>query len=352
MLLLDSFIDDVCGCDMQSLVSVHAWCLCILSGVPNSLLFSVITSRCLHSNASPAGFWPSLLRACGNTPPLIKFMSVEIATFNHFNILGTKEMLFPPSGGLESIKAALSVKISTVLGGRFFSPSPPPWRNYCSKAVPARGDLYCRPPDMCFVLFALSAKRLHPKINLISCRLERVFLCLHPTAHPWHCAMAVGGSIVSLWLLSYWHSLPVLLAGTGKQCGCQTKLQQLLSLCLRTAFALLTVFPICLGNLRDKPPGSPGCWAHWTLSCDGDQAGRSISFLVSLLLGDLCVKHILRIFCNMWTLLQTRAGWSSHTCQTQTPSTPFLLSCVLAGDHADFLSHSVCSLKRSWQQIA
>lgn len=125
MLLLDSFIDDVCGCDMQSLVSVHAWCLCILSGVPNSLLFSVITSRCLHSNASPAGFWPSLLRACGNTPPLIKFMSVEIATFNHFNILGTKEMLFPPSGGLESIKAALSVKISTVLGGRFFSPSPP-----------------------------------------------------------------------------------------------------------------------------------------------------------------------------------------------------------------------------------
>lgn len=139
MLLLDSFIDDVCGCDMQSLVSVHAWCLCILSGVPNSLLFSVITSRCLHSNASPAGFWPSLLRACGNTPPLIKFMSVEIATFNHFNILGTKEMLFPPSGGLESIKAALSVKISTVLGGRFFSPSPPPLKELLLQSSACKG---------------------------------------------------------------------------------------------------------------------------------------------------------------------------------------------------------------------
>ena len=67
----------------------------------------------------------SLLMACGNIPPLIKLMSVEIAIFNHFDILGTKEMLFPPSGGLDGIKAALSVKISTLLGGCFFSPSPP-----------------------------------------------------------------------------------------------------------------------------------------------------------------------------------------------------------------------------------
>lgn len=52
-------------------------------------------------------------------------MSVEVAIFNHFDILGTKEMLFPPSGGLDSIKAAPSVKINTLLGGWFFSLSPP-----------------------------------------------------------------------------------------------------------------------------------------------------------------------------------------------------------------------------------
>lgn len=51
-------------------------------------------------------------------------MSVEVAIFNHFDILGTKEMLFPPSGGLDSIKAAPSVKINTLLGGWFFSLSP------------------------------------------------------------------------------------------------------------------------------------------------------------------------------------------------------------------------------------
>lgn len=139
---------------MQSLVCVHIQCLYILSGFPNCLLFSVVMSRCLPSNVSPAGSWPSLLRACGNTPPLIKLMSVEIATFNHFDILGTNEMLFSPSGGLNSVKAPWSVKISTLLGGCFFSPSPP-WRNYCSRGVPTKGELYCRLPDICFVPFAL-----------------------------------------------------------------------------------------------------------------------------------------------------------------------------------------------------
>lgn len=50
---------------------------------------------------------------------------MEIAIFDHFGILGTKEMLFPPSGGLDSVKATLFVKTSTLLGGFFFSPSPP-----------------------------------------------------------------------------------------------------------------------------------------------------------------------------------------------------------------------------------
>lgn len=52
-------------------------------------------------------------------------MSVGIATFNHFDVFSTKETLFPPSGGLHSIKAAQSVKISTLLGVVFFSPLPP-----------------------------------------------------------------------------------------------------------------------------------------------------------------------------------------------------------------------------------
>lgn len=52
-------------------------------------------------------------------------MSVGIATFNHFDVFSTKEMLFPPSGGLHSIKAAQSVKICTLLGVVFFSPVPP-----------------------------------------------------------------------------------------------------------------------------------------------------------------------------------------------------------------------------------
>lgn len=200
-------------------------------------------------SASPAGSWPSLLRARGNTPPLIKLMSVEVAIFNHFDILGTKEMLFPPSGGLDSIKAAPSVKINTLLGGWFFSLSPP-WRNYCFKGVPARGELYCRLPDICFVPFALSAECPHLKIGFISCCLERVFLCWYPTAHPGTVWVAVGVLSLPLWLL--WGVLPLLLAGTGEHCGCQTEFEQLLSLCISISFALLTVFPICLGNLTDS----------------------------------------------------------------------------------------------------
>lgn len=214
---------------MQSLVCVHAWYLYILSGVPNCLLFFVIMSRRLRSNVPPAASWPSPLRPCGNTPPLIKVASVEIAIFDHFDVLGTKEMLFPPSGGLDSFKAALSVKISTLLDGRFFSPFPP-WRNYCSKGLLASGELHCRTPDICCVPLAHSAKRLPLKINFISCCLERVFLFLHPTAHHQRCAMAAGGPMAPLQLLLPWDSLLVLLAGAEQQCGCQTDLDQLLSL--------------------------------------------------------------------------------------------------------------------------
>lgn len=163
-----------------------------------------------------------------------------------------------------------------------FSPLFSPWRNYCSKGLPVSGELHCRTPDICFVPLAHSAKRLPLKINFISCCLERMFLFLHPTAHQQRCAMAAGGPMAPLQLLLPWDSLLVLLAGGEQQCGCQTDLEQLLSPpCVRTASA---VSSICLANLRNKLYESPGCCTHGNLSCDSDQGGRSISFLVSLLL--------------------------------------------------------------------
>lgn len=47
MQLFDSCIIDVCGCDMQSPVCVHAWCMYILPGVLDCLLFAIVMSRCL-----------------------------------------------------------------------------------------------------------------------------------------------------------------------------------------------------------------------------------------------------------------------------------------------------------------
>lgn len=196
-------------------------------------------------SASPAGSWPSLLRALGNTPPLIKLMSVEIAIFNHFDVLGTKEMLFPPSGGLDSIKAAPSVKNNTLLGGCFFSPSPLKELLLQRGACKRRAVLQTAWHLLCSFC---SAKCLHLKISSISCCLERVFLCWYLTAHPstvqwqwqyWVCPCC------------YWGALPLLFAGTGEQCGYQTTFEQLLSLWLSISFALLTGFPICMGNLTE-----------------------------------------------------------------------------------------------------
>lgn len=64
------------------------------------------------------------------------------------------------------------------------------------------------------------------------------------------------------------------------------------------------------------------------LSCDHDQGGRSIFFLVGLLLRRPACQMRLRIFCDMCIPLQTRAGWSSHTRQMQRLSTTFLLICM------------------------
>lgn len=259
-------------------------------------------------------------------------MSVGIATFNHFDVFSTKETLFPPSGGLHSIKAAQSVKISTLLGVGFFLLCPP-WRNYCSKGMPARGELCCRLPNICFVPFALSAKCLHLKINGISCCLERVPVLASHCRSPALCsgswrADCTAAAAVTLGLLSS--------ACWGWGAAWMPDWVR----AIFTPSHLRSWQQFCLGDLREKPSGSPGSWVHWALSCDHDQGGRSIFFLVGLLLRRPACQMRLRIFCDTCIPLQTRAGWSSSAkCKDfQLLSS---LSACLAGDLADFL---ICSV--------
>lgn len=209
-------------------------------------------------------------------------------------------MQFPPSGGLGSIKAAPSVKINTRLGG-CFSPLPP-WKSYCSKEVPARGGLYCRQPDICFVPFALSAECQHLKISFISCCLTRVFLCWYPSAHPstvqwqwehWVCPCSHPGVPSHSCLLGLGSSVNARLRSSSF-CPCAS------------AFRLhYWQFSLFAWEIWQMPSVSPRCWAHQTTSWD--QGGRSLSFLVGCLLRDWYAKHPLSLFCNMCILLQTRA---------------------------------------------
>lgn len=180
-------------------------------------------------------------------------MSVEIAIFNHFDILGTKEMLFPPSGGLDSIKAAPSVNNNTLLGGCFFSPSP------LERVTAPKGCLQegsCTADCLTPALFFCSVCRMPAPENQFHLLLfEEGVPVLVSHCSSQHCAMAVA--ILSLPLLLYWGALPVLVAGTGEHwSGCHTAFEQLLSLCVSITFALLTGFPLCLGKLTDT------FWVH------------------------------------------------------------------------------------------
>lgn len=191
-------------------------------------------------SASPAGSWPSLLKARGNTPPLIKLMSVEIAIFNHFDILGTKKMLFPPSGGLDSIKAAPSVKINTLLGGWFFSPSP------LERVTAAKGCLHeesCTADCLTSALLLLICLQNACTWKSVSSpAVWRGCSCAGiPPLIPALCSGSGNTESVPAAILG---ALPLLFAGAGEHCGCQTAFEQLL-------FALWTVFPFFLGTLTD-----------------------------------------------------------------------------------------------------
>lgn len=230
-------------------------------------------------SASPAGSWPSLLRALGNTPPLIKLMSVEIAIFNHFDVLGTKEMLFPPSGGLDSIKAAPSVKNNTLLGGCFFSPSPLKELLLQRGACKRRAVLQTAWHLLCSFC---SAKCLHLKISSISCCLERVFLCWYLTAHP---------STVQ-WQWQYWvcpccyTGVPSHSSLLGLGSSVDTKLHSS-SFCPCDSAFLLHYWQVSQSawEIWQKPSGSAGCWAHQTFLWPRRQ--------IPLLSGRLAVERLI-----------------------------------------------------------
>lgn len=172
---------------------------------------------------------------------------MEIAIFNHFDILGTKEMLFPPSGGLDSIKTAPSVKINTLLGGCFFSPSP------LERVTAPKGCLQeksstadCLTSALFLLLCLQNActwKPVSPPAVWRGCSYAGVPLLIPALCNS-------SGNTESA-LLSHWGAFPHLFAGTGEHCGCKIASEQFLSLRVSISFALLTVFPICLENLTD-----------------------------------------------------------------------------------------------------
>lgn len=233
-------------------------------------------------------------------------------------------MLFPPSGGLHSIKAAQSVKISMLLGGCFFF-SLAPLEGFIAPKGCLRGESCAAgcPTSALFLLLSLQNACIWK--SMVFPAVWRGFLSLHPTADLRHSAVAAGGLFAPPQLLSDW-GYSVLLAGTGEQHGCQTELEQFSSPCIRTAVTILAA--VLLGRSerqtfwvsRELSTLSPLLWS-W-------QGGRSIFFLVGLLLRRPACQMHLRIFWDMCIPLQTRAGWSSHTCQMQRLSTTFLLICI------------------------
>lgn len=293
-------------------------CLYILSGGPSCLLFSVITSGCFSVSG---WFLPSLLRACGSTPPLIKLTPVELAIFDHVDTFGTKEVLFSLSVRLRCIKTVLSVRIRTLLGICFFSP--PPWRNYCSKRVLAKGELSCRVADVRFVPFALSAECLHLTMNSSPSSRRCVFLSLH-LAEDLRCSALTT---------EHWCTAAVAVIGAPLHSACWAAAQ--IPDWIRITF--IPLHQSCIYTLDSSSAseiseisllGLQG--AQYTELSPGivPRKGDQSSFWLTCSWEELHVKYILRIFCGMWILLQTRAGWCSHTCPTQKPSTTFLLTCV------------------------
>lgn len=274
-------------------------------------------------SASPAGAWPNHLRALGNTLPLIKLMSVEIAIFNHFDILGTKEMLFPPSGGLDSIKAAPSVKNNTLLGGWFFSPSP------LERVTAAKG---CLQEESC------TAGCLTSALFLLLCLQNACTWKSVSSPAVWRGCSCAGIPLLIPALCNgsgNTESAPAVIPGCPPTPVCWDWGAVWLPNCIRAAFVPVSQHLVCIidrfPNLLGKSDGrllSPQGVEHTKPSCD--QGGRSLSFLVGWMSRDWYAKLLLSLFCNVCILLQTRAGWSSHTHQIQIPSTTFL--------HIDFLS--------------
>lgn len=241
---------------------------------------------------------------------------MEIAIFNHFDMLGTKEMLFPPSGGLDSIKAAPSVKINTLLGGWFFSSSP------LERVTAPKG---CLQEESCTAACLTSALLL--------------LLCLQ-NACTWKSV-----SSPAVWRGCFCAGIPLLIPalcnGSGNTESAPAVLLECsptpvcwgwgavwMPDCIGAAFVPVYQHFVCitdsfpnLSGKSDRHLLGPQGVEHAKPSCD--QGGRSLSFLVCWLLRDWYAKHLLSLFYNVCIFLQTRAGWSSHTHQMQIPSIYF-----------------------------
>lgn len=131
----------------------------------------------------------------------------------------------------------------------------PPWRNYCSKGMPVRGELCCRLPNICFVPFALSAKCLHLKINGISCCLERVPVLASHCRSPALCSGSWRADCTAAAAVT-----PGLLSSACWGWGAARMPDWVRA--IFTPLHLHSWQQFCLGDLREKPSGSPGSWVH------------------------------------------------------------------------------------------
>jgi len=236
------------------------------------------------------------------------------------------------------------VRIRTLLG-ICFSPLPP-WRNYCSKRVLAKGELSCRVANVRFVPFALSAECLHLTMNSSPSSRRCMFLSLHLAEDLWCSALTT----------ERWCAAAVAVIGAPLHSACWAAAQipdwiRVTFHPLASELNLHSWQQFCFRDLRDKSSGSPGCSVHWTLSWDRAQEGRSIFFLVDLLLRrTACQIYSQNI---LWYVNpSSNKGWMMLTHLSNAKTFNYFPSYLhfLAGVHADFLSHSVCSLKQSWQQ--